>query len=89
MVVKKKVKPVNKVKKKVTPVKKVKKNPTKVKKPSSYNIYQKLRYSILKKEYFTLPFTEINKLISAEWKTKTTDEKAKFRHGGYLATEFG
>jgi len=72
-------------KKKVKPVKKV----TKIKKLSSYNVYQKLRYSVLKKEYFTLPFTQINKLISAEWKTKTTDEKAKFRQGGYLDREFG
>ena len=50
-----------------------------VKNPSAYNIYQKARHSLLKAENPKLQFTEINKLISVEWKSKTVEEKAKYK----------
>jgi hypothetical protein len=50
-----------------------------VKNPSAYNVYQKARHSLLKAENPKLQFTEINKLISVEWKSKTVEEKAEYK----------
>lgn len=47
--------------------------------PSAYNMYQKERHQVLKVEHPDKNFQDLNKMIAAEWKEKSPEEKIKYK----------